>query len=163
MTPPEDEGVRTRLLLTACGFGLAALAAIGGLLLLGLHRPEHQAVVFAPPKPQVRSAASVDRTAPAIGAAQARRTAARRAQAIAAQPAGQARRPPERRAAAIATSAHGARLFSSTSIWNQRVAPSAPLDPSSGALVANLVAEVGRERTAGTGPLIQAGRAGAPL
>ena len=156
--PPEDEGARTRLLLTACGFSLAALAAIGGLLLLGLHRPKHQSVVFAPPKPQVRSAASVDRIAPATGAGQARRTAARRAEAIAAQPGGQARRPAERRAGAIAASAHGRRLFSSTGIWNQRVAPSAPLDPSSGALVANLVAEVGRERTAGTGPLIQAGR-----
>ena len=155
--------MRTRLLLTACGFSLAALAAIGGLLLLGLHRPEHQAVVFAPPKPQVRSAASVDRIAPATGAGQARRTAARRAEAIAAEPGGQARRTAARRADAIAASAHGGRLFSSTSIWNQRVAPSAPLDPSSGALVANLVAEVGRERTAGTGPLIQAGRASTPL
>jgi hypothetical protein len=163
MTPPEYEENRSRLLLTACGFSLAALVAMGGLLLLGLHRPKHQAVVFAPPKPQVRSAASVDRTAPTTPAGQARRTAARRAQAIAARPAGQAHRTAARRADAIAADAHGGRLFSLTSIWNQRVAPSAPLDPSSGTLVANLLAEVRRERTTGTGPLIQAGRASAPL
>jgi hypothetical protein len=163
MTPPEDEGVRTRLLLTACGFSVAALAAIGGLLLLGLHRPKHQPVVFAPPRPQVRSAASVDRGAPGTGAGQARRTAARRAEAIAAEPGGQARRTAARRAEAIAANTQDQRLFSSMSIWNQRVAPGAPLDPSSGMLVANLVAEVGRERTAGTGPLIQAGRASTPL
>jgi hypothetical protein len=161
MTPPEYEEIRTRLLLTACGFSLAALAAIGGLLLLGLPRPKHQAVVLAPPKPQVRSAASADRSAPTAPAGQARRTAARRAQAVAAEPAGQARRTAAGRADAIA--AHGRRLFSLTSVWNQRVAPTARLDPSSGTLVANLLAEVRGERATGTGPLIQAGRASTPL
>jgi hypothetical protein len=144
MTPPEYEENRARLLLTACGFSLAALAAIGGLLLLGLHRHKDPAVVLAPPKPQVRSTASVDHTAPAAPAGQARRTAARRAEAIAAH-------------------AQGGRLFSLTSIWNERVAPSAPLDPSSGTLVANLVAEVRRERTTANGPLIQAARSSTPL
>jgi hypothetical protein len=55
------------------------------------------------------------------------------------------------------------RLFARESFWNKRLAASAPLDPSSDALVTALVTEVQRERTAGIGPWIGTGSGSTPL
>jgi hypothetical protein len=69
MTPPESEEVRTRVLFAACGFGIAALVAVGVLLLLGLKRPSPHDVVASP-------------SPTSVSEAQAQRTAARRSSAL---------------------------------------------------------------------------------
>lgn len=55
------------------------------------------------------------------------------------------------------------RLFSPTSIWNKVLAPGAPLDPSSGWLVARLGREVEKELRQGIGPWISASTCSTPL
>jgi hypothetical protein len=140
MTPPEVEETRTRVFFAAFGFGIAALAAIGVLLLLGLKRDTKRDAVFAPPK----TTASI--VAPT---SQAQRTAKRRSEALPAQ------RPKAARSKAV--------LFAPTSFWNQRLPPSAPTDPSSTTLVQALVAEVAREQAATIGPWIGANSGSTPL
>jgi hypothetical protein len=56
-----------------------------------------------------------------------------------------------------------ARLFSPNSVWNKPLARKARIDSNSGRLVAGLVREVRRERTAGTGPWIQTDSYSTPL
>ena len=139
MTPPEYEEARTRVLFAACGFGAAALVAAGVLLLLGLTRPDKGDVVFGARNPPARHAAT---SSAALD--QARRTAARRSEALSSEiPQGQ--------------------LFSPTSFWNEQLSAAAPLDPNSAALVQSLVAEVQRERTANIGPWIGSGSGSTPL
>jgi hypothetical protein len=134
MTPPENEEVRARVLFAACGFGVAALVAVGVLLLLGLKRTDAGDVVFAA-RSHATSSAPRD---------QARRTALRRSEALSAEiPNGQ--------------------LFSRTSFWNERLSATTPLDPNSAVLVQGLVAEVQRERTAAIGPWIGASPGSTPL
>ena len=58
----------------------------------------------------------------------------------------QARRTAARRASALAAEVPKGQLFAPTSVWNQRVPSTTALDPNSGVLVAALVAEVQRER-----------------
>jgi hypothetical protein len=145
MTPPGSTEDRSRVLLTACGFGLAALAAVGALLLLGLKHHKEQNVGYVPRKAPVRNAADSsippDSSVPRV---QAQRTAKRRSQAISAEP-------------------QGRQLFSPTSFWNDRLATTAPLEPGSGILVQSLVAEVQRERSGDSGPLIQATASSTPV
>ena len=139
MTPPEVEETRTRVFFAAFGFGIAALAAIGVLLLLGLTRPNKGDVVFAARNPPARHAATS--SAPRD---QARRTAARRSEALSSEiPQGQ--------------------LFSATSFWNEQLSAASPLDPNSAALVQSLAAEVQREHTANIGPWIGASSGSTPL
>jgi hypothetical protein len=61
MTSPPPEEARTRALLAAVGFGVAALAAIAVLLVLGLERPSKHDVVESP-SPTTVSAAQAERT-----------------------------------------------------------------------------------------------------
>jgi hypothetical protein len=140
MTPPELKEARARTLFAACGFGVAALAAAAVLLALGLRDAEPSGIVVAPARPATATATA---SASAVRD-QARRTAARRSSALAAEvPRGQ--------------------LFAPTSIWNQRVPSTTALDPSSGVLVAALVAEVQRERAAAIGPWIGVGSGSTPV
>ena len=134
MMTPESEEARTRALLAACGFAAAALILVGVLAFLGLRRSEKSDLRFSSPR-GVPSAAALD---------QARRTAERRSEALSAE-------------------APSGELFSPTSFWNERLSPTAPLDPNSGALVAALVAEIQRERAAGIGPWIGAGAGSTPV
>lgn len=67
-------------------------------------------------------------------------------------------KPSERRARAT-----GGRLFARKSFWNERIAATAALDPSSAALVRSLTAEVERERMVGIGPWIAANNGSTPL
>jgi hypothetical protein len=69
MTSPDSEDARTRVLLAACGFGIAALVAVGLLLLLGLNRPSPNDVVASP-------------SPTSVSLSQAERTMARRSAAI---------------------------------------------------------------------------------
>jgi hypothetical protein len=140
MTPPEVEETRTRVFFAAFGFGIAALAAVGVLLLLGLKRDAKRDAVFAPPK----TTASI--VAPA---SQAQRTAKRRSEAL----------PAERPKADTLK----ADLFAPTSFWNQRLPGTTPTDPSSTSLVQALVAEVAREQAAANGPWIGANSGSTPL
>src|SRR5437763_1350723 len=127
MTPPEPNEARARMLFAACGFAVAALAAVAVLLALGLRDRAPSGIVVAPARPApARASASAVRD-------QARRTAARRSSALAAEiPKGQ--------------------LFAPTSVWNERVPSNTSPDPSSGVLVAALVAEVQREHAESIGP-----------
>jgi hypothetical protein len=86
-----------------------------------------------------------------------------RASAASSVPGDQARRTAARRSEAIAAEAQGGQLFSPTSFWNERLSATTPLDPDSGVLVQRLVAEVERERSAGTGPGIAADSRSVPL
>jgi hypothetical protein len=139
MPSPESEEARWRVLLAACGFGLAALIAVGALLLVGLKRSDTGDQVFvARSTPHRHSAAS---SAPED---QVRKTAERRAEALSAQA-------PRRQ------------LFSPTTFWNARLSARTPLDSSSGTLVQSLVAEVQRERTANIGPWIGFGAGSTPV
>jgi hypothetical protein len=58
---PDPEEARARVLLTALGFALVALAAVGGLLALGLKRSEPHEVVQRPSRATV-SALNAERT-----------------------------------------------------------------------------------------------------
>jgi hypothetical protein len=136
---PEYDGLRTRTLLAACGFGLAALAAAGALLLLGRERRDPGPFALRPPSTPARNSA-----ASSVPESQAQKTAARRSEAIAAD-------------------GQGGRLFSPTSIWNARLSAATPQDPSSAALVSGLVAEVQQERSAGSGPGIAADSSSPPI
>jgi hypothetical protein len=123
MTSPEQED-RARLMLIGTVLGLVALAALAGLVGLGL-RP-------AAPRGDI----AVSRVASAAKTTnKATRTAARRADAMAA-------RIPRRR------------LFARDSVWNRTLTATAPLDTNSWALAQSLAAEVARERAAGIGPWI---------
>jgi hypothetical protein len=137
MTPPESGDDRARVLLSACGYGLAALVAIGALLLIGLRHHDRAEVVLAPPptKPPFTkpSSSSADSTTPNN---QAQRTAKRRSEAIPAEPA------PRRETY---------RLFAKTSFWNERLT-SANATPSSAVFVQGLLSEVQREQSSRTGP-----------
>ena len=136
MTPPEPNEARARMLFAACGFGVAALAAVAVLLALGLRDADPAASLCAPARPATASSSA--------GRDQARRTAARRSSALAAEvPKGQ--------------------LFAPTSVWNQRVPSTTALDPNSGVLVAALVAEVQREHAAAIGPWIGVGSGSTPV
>jgi hypothetical protein len=135
---PESEEARTRVLFAACGFLLAALVAVGVLLLLGLKRPDASDAVFAQP---------------------AKTTAA----AAAPTPQDQARKTAERRSEAFSAETPSGQLFSPSSFWNARLPDTTPLDASSTALVQALVAEVQRERTANIGPWIGASAGSTPL
>jgi hypothetical protein len=135
MTRPELEESRSGALLTACGLGTVALAAIALMLVLGLKRTG-AADDVVPISNKIESAAGARE--------RARRTAARRSEALAAQA-------PKRR------------LFARTSFWNKRISATTELDSSSAGLVQALAAEVQRERTAGIGPWIEAGSASTPL
>jgi hypothetical protein len=55
------------------------------------------------------------------------------------------------------------RLFGRTSVWNKRLSATAALDPTSGALVQALAAEVQRERAAAIGPWIATRNGSTPL
>jgi hypothetical protein len=140
MTPPEVEETRTRVFFAAFGFAIAAVAAIGVLLLLGLKRDAKRDAVFAPPKTTVSIVAP---------ASQAQRTAKRRSEALPAE------RPKSDRPKAD--------LFAPTSFWNQRLPRTTPTDPSSTTLVQALVAEVAREQAATIGPWIGANSGSTPL
>ena len=134
MMTPESEEARARALLAACGFAAAALILVGVLAFLGLRRSDKSDLRFSSPR-GAPSAAPLD---------QAKRTAERRSEALSAElPSG--------------------KLFSPTSFWNERLPQTAPLDPSSGALVAALVAEIQRERSAGIGPWIGTGAGSTPV
>lgn len=64
------------------------------------------------------------------------------------------------------SAAHGkapARLFSPNGVWNHPLARDARIDPHSPKLIARLVREVNRERSAGTGPWIQTDSYSTPL
>jgi hypothetical protein len=140
MTPPEVEETRTRVFFAAFGFGIAALAAIGALLLLGLKHEAKRDAVFTPPKATASVGAPTN---------QAQRTAQRRSEAL------PAHRPKRE--------TPNGRLFAPTSFWNQRLSGTAPIDPSSATLVQALVAEVAREQTAAIGPWIGANSGSTPL
>jgi hypothetical protein len=123
MTSPEQED-RARLLLSGSILGFVALAALVGLVALGL-RP-------ADPEGDVAVARVARASTPADNAT---RTAARRATAMAAHiPRG--------------------RLFARDSVWNRTLPATGTLDVNSWTLVHALVAEVARERAAGIGPWI---------
>jgi hypothetical protein len=145
MTPPEVEETRTRVFFAAFGFGIAALAAIGVLLLLGLKREAKRDAVFASPK----TTASV--VAPAN---QAQRTAKRRSEALPAE------RPTGQRSKGKTPNGD---LFAPKSFWNRRLSDTTPIDPSSATLVQALVAEVAREQAATIGPWIGANSGSTPL
>lgn len=72
---------------------------------------------------------------------------------------------PARASAEVAPAAHASseRLFGTKSFWNRRVPASASVDPSSGALVSALVAELQQERAAGIGPWIGTGSGSTPV
>ncbi len=55
------------------------------------------------------------------------------------------------------------RLFAPSSVWNAPLAPDAPLDPKSRALVTRLVAEVAREQQLGWGPWISSSSSSTPI
>jgi hypothetical protein len=130
---PEAEEARARVLLTALGFALVALAAAGGLLGLGLKRMGPDDVVESP--------------SPAtVSAANAERTQERRSSAV----------------SATASDRRG-QLFAPSSFWNSRLADDAPLDANSAALVQAFVAQIERERAANIGPWIGAGAGSTPL
>jgi hypothetical protein len=89
-----------------------------------------------------------------------------RTEAPAGQPvAVRSERPPARASPPTRAVAHTPpqRLFASKSFWNRRLQASAPVDPSSGALVSALVAELQRERAAGIGPWIGTGSGSTPV
>jgi hypothetical protein len=67
--------------------------------------------------------------------------------------------PPARAAAHVSAD----RLFGPRSFWNRLVPASAPVDPSSGALVSALVTELQHERAAGIGPWIGTGSGSTPV
>jgi hypothetical protein len=75
----------------------------------------------------------------------------------------QARRTAARRSARSRPRSQRASSFASTSFWNQRVPSNTSLDPSSGILVAALVAEVQREQAAAIGPWIGVGSGSTPV
>jgi hypothetical protein len=140
MTLPEVEETRTRVFFAAFGFGIAALAAIGVLLLLGLKHEAKRDAVFTPPN-----------TSASVGAPtnQAQRTAKRRSEALPAErPKGETPK---------------GELFAPTSFWNRRLSRNTPTDPSSATLVQALVAEVAREQAATIGPWIGANSGSTPL
>ena len=123
MTSPEAQEARTRVLRAALGCGLAALAAVGALLALGLRNTDRNDIVVVAPRTTFASASG----------AQATRTAQRRSNALSAEiPQG--------------------RLFAPASFWNERLTATTALDPSSATLVQSLVAEVQREQAVGIGP-----------
>jgi hypothetical protein len=130
---PEPEEARARVLLTALGFALVALAAAGGLLALGLNRMGAHDVIESP-SPRT------------VSALNAERTQERRSSAVGANEA----------------SDKGA-LFASSSFWKSRLADDATLDPNSAALVQTFAAEIQRERTANIGPWIGAGAGSTPV
>jgi hypothetical protein len=89
-----------------------------------------------------------------------------RAEAPAGQPLAVRGGPPAARAfPPKRTVAHAAsrRLFGSKSFWNRRLPASAPVDPSSSALVSALVGELQQERAAGIGPWIGTGSGSTPV
>ena len=135
MTPPEVEETRTRVFFAAFGFGIAAFAAIGVLLLLGLKHEAKRDAVFTPAT-----------TTASVGA-----------------PANQAQRTAKRRSEALPAERPKGDLFAPTSFWNQRLSGTTPIDPSSATLVQALVAEVARERAAAIGPWIGANSGSTPL
>lgn len=135
MTPPEADETRARVFLAALGFGIAAIAAIAALLLLGLKQDAKRDAVFTPRVATGGAGAATTR---------AKRTAERRSEALSAAP-------PE------------GQLFAPTSFWNQRLPRTAPLDPASATLVESLAAEVERERAAAIGPWIGASSGSTPL
>jgi hypothetical protein len=55
------------------------------------------------------------------------------------------------------------RLFAADSFWNERLSADAELDPASGAAVADLAAEIEREKRLGIGPWIASALASTPL
>jgi hypothetical protein len=136
MTPAESGDDRTRMLLSACGYGLAALVAIGALLFLGLRHHDRPEVVLAPSPPKSKSNSAQSSSADN----QARRTAKRRSEAI----------PAESPAARRETD----RLFANTSFWNERLATTANPTQSSALFVQGLLAEVQREQSSRTGPTL---------
>jgi hypothetical protein len=140
MTPPQVEETRTRVFFAAFGFGIAALAAIGALLLLGLKHEAKRDAVFTPPKVTASVAAPAN---------QAQRTAKRRSEAL---PAERPKRETPK-----------GKLFAPTSFWNQRLSRTTAIDPSSATLVQALVAEVAREQAAAIGPWIGANSGSTPL
>ena len=146
MTPPEAGDDRARVLLSACGYALAALVAIGALLLLGLkHRDQPEVVLGQPPTKAVSK--SADSSVPQQD--QARRTAARRSEAIPAETevkAGERRHP-----------------FATTSFWNAPLGADAAPTPSSALFVQALLAEIQREQAAGTGPTIALDASSTPV
>jgi hypothetical protein len=132
---PDSEQTRARVLLAACGFGAAALALVGALLLVALRSPDKGDSVFATPRVPTSTAASRD---------QAERTAERRSEAFSAElPSGQ--------------------LFAPSSFWNERLPATAPIDANSGPLIQSLVAEIERERSANIGPWISTSAGSTPL
>ena len=138
MTPPEPNEARARMLFAACGFGVAALCGVAVLFALGLRDAGPTGIVVAPARPATATASA------SASGNQARRTAARRSSALAAEiPKGQ--------------------LFAPTSFWKQRVPNTTSLDPNSGVLVAALVAEVQREHAAAIGPWIGVGSGSTPV
>jgi hypothetical protein len=130
---PEPEEARARVLLTALGFALVALVAVGGLLALGLKRMGPDDVVESP-SPATVSAANAERT-------QERRSSAMSASSS--DPRGQ--------------------LFASSSFWNEPLADDPPIDPNSAALVQAFAAQIQRERSANIGPWIGAGAGSTPV
>lgn len=130
---PERQEARARVLVTALGFAVVALAAIGGLLALGLKRMGAHDVIRPP-------------STAAVSARNAERTQERRSSALSAR----------------AASATG-QLFAPSSFWNKRLADDEPVDPNSAALVESFVAEIQRERAAAIGPWIGAGAGSTPV
>jgi hypothetical protein len=74
-------------------------------------------------------------------------------------------KPGSRQAAAVPQRPTAApfRFFSPSSFWNQPVPASAPVDPRSAQMVAQLTAEVQHEQAAGSGPWINATHDGVPI
>jgi hypothetical protein len=130
---PEAEEARARVLLTALGFALVALAAAGGLLGLGLKRMGPDDVVESP-SPATVSAANAERT-------QERRSSAM---------------------SASSSNLRG-QLFAPSSFWNEPLADDPPIDPNSAALVQAFAAQIQRERSANIGPWIGAGAGSTPV
>lgn len=71
--------------------------------------------------------------------------------------------PPDAAPAPKRASTPAVGLFGSKSFWNRPLPASAPVDPSSGALVTALVAELGRERAQAIGPWIGTGSGSTPV
>jgi hypothetical protein len=71
--------------------------------------------------------------------------------------------PAPHRSVALSTDVADEQLFSPASFWNERLAATTPLDPSSTSLVASLVAEVQRETRARIGPWIASTISSTPL
>jgi hypothetical protein len=130
---PERQEARARVLVTALGFTVVALAAIGGLLALGLKRMGAHDVIRPP-------------SAATVSARNAERTQERRSSALSARAASET-----------------GQLFAPSSFWNKRLADNEPLDPSSAALVQSFAAEIQQERAAAIGPWIGAGAGSTPV